>query len=197
MKQSLLILAIIAFVAFGFGIKKEEYKVNTKESKLEWVGKKVTGQHNGYIQLKVGKLEMSNEKLSGGYFEIDMTTIENEDITDEEERAKLVGHLKSDDFFGVEKYPKAMFKITSVEPSNSGNGNYKVKGDLTIKGKTHPVEFVADVKESDGKINAKASIVFDRSKYDVRYGSGSFFDDLGDRLIYDDVELNVQLVATK
>ena len=197
MKKSLLFLSLMVFVAFGFSSKNEEYKVNIKESKLEWVGKKVTGQHNGYIKLSNGKLEMANEKLTGGYFEIDMSTIENEDITDSDGRAKLVGHLKSDDFFGVETHPKAMFKITSVKAKKSDYGNYHVKGDLTIKGKTNPVEFDADVKESGGKIEAKASIVFDRSKYDVKYGSGSFFDDLGDRLIYDDIELNVALVASK
>jgi polyisoprenoid-binding protein YceI len=195
MKKSLLLISALAVFALGFNETAEEYKVNTSESKLEWVGKKVTGQHNGYIKLTDGKLEMNDGVISGGYFEIDMTTIENEDITDEDSRAKLVGHLKSDDFFGVKDHPKAMFKITSAE--KTGEGKFKVKGDLTIKGKTNPVEFDADVKEASDKVEAAAVIVFDRSKYDVKYGSGSFFDDLGDRLIYDDVELKVSLVASK
>jgi polyisoprenoid-binding protein YceI len=197
MKKAFLLVAALVVFSLGFKQTSDEYAVDVSKSTLEWVGKKVTGQHNGYIKLGSGKLEMEGANLTGGYFEIDMTTIENEDITDEDSRQKLVGHLKSDDFFGVSTYPKAMLTITKVSKENSETGNYKLTGDLTIKGKTHPVEFTADVKENGGMIEAKAAIIFDRSKYDVKYGSGSFFDDLGDRLIYDEVEMNVNLIAAK
>lgn len=189
-----MIKAFIIFAALISGEAKETYKVNTEESTVEWLGKKVTGQHNGVIQLKGGRLEMEDGKLVGGIFTIDMTTIEDKDLSGEY-KGKLEGHLKSDDFFGVEKYPTSTFVITEAVPQ--GPGKYKVIGNMTIKENTEKVQFTANVEEKDGKITASASITIDRSKYDVRYGSGSFFDNLGDKTIYDNFDLTVSLVASK
>ncbi len=158
------------------------------------VGQKVTGQHNGLVNLKEGSFEFKDGVLTGGTFTVDMTTIVDSDMTGEY-KGKLEGHLKSDDFFGVAKYPTSVFTITKAVPQ--GPGKYKVVGNITIKGKTEEIQFPATLEEKDGKVTGTASLTIDRSKFDVRYGSGSFFDDLGDKTIYDDFELTVNIVASK
>lgn len=164
----------------------ESVTVNTDKSEITWKGEKVTGSHYGKVNVKSGKLDIQNDKLVGGKVVVDMTSITNDDL-EGEWNTKLVGHLKSDDFFGVETYPTATFTIQrAVE---AANGEYTVTGDLTIKGKTNPIKFKAYLK--DGV--ATANITVDRSKYDVRYGSGSFFDNLGDKTIYDNFDLEVKL----
>ena len=188
-----MIKAFMIFAALLSGEAKD-YNVSTTESTVEWVGKKVTGQHNGTITLKNGTLAMEDGKLTGGSFTIDMTTITDTDLSGGS-KEKLEGHLKSDDFFGVEKYPTSTFVITRAVPQ--GPGKYKVIGNITIKGKTEQIQFPATVEEKDGKIMASANITIDRSKFDVRFGSGSFFDNLGDKTIYDNFDLTVNLVAGK
>lgn len=170
-------------------------KVSPDESKIVWLGKKVTGEHRGMITLASGALQFNGEQLTGGSFEIDMNSITNSDIEGDEYKQKLVGHLKSDDFFGVEKFPKASFVIKTVESKKAGK--YVVKGDITIKGITKSIEFPAQVTVLDSKSTATASITIDRSEFDVKYGSGSFFENLGDKMIYDDFTLDITLVATK
>ena len=167
--------------------------VNTEKSNIDWKGEKVTGEHTGTIKLSNGTLEMKDGKLKGGEFVIDMTSLENTDL-DGEYKGKLEGHLKSDDFFGVAKYPEATLKIKSVKETDK-NGVYNVTADLTIKGITHPITFTATLINTDGGIVANTNIIVDRSKYDVRYGSGSFFDNLGDKTIYDEFTLSVNLVS--
>lgn len=171
------------------GLFAQELKVDTKKSTLKWHGEKVTGEHMGTIELKEGKLVWKNNKLTDGEMIIDMTSIVNTDIEDAGYKAKLEGHLKSDDFFGVEKYPTAKLIIKSSDAFK--NNKAVVKGHLTIKETTLPVEFTAQ-KEGNWFM---AEIVIDRSKYDVRYGSGSFFDDLGDKTIYDDFTLTVKIAT--
>lgn len=189
-----MIKAFILFAALLGTEAKDNYKVNTQESTVEWVGKKVTGQHNGVISLEGGRLEMEDGQLVGGIFTIDMTTIEDIDLSGGS-KEKLEGHLKSDDFFGVEKYPTATFVITKAVPQ--GPGKYKIVGNITIKGKTEEIQFPATIEEKDGKIVATADLSIDRSKFDVKYGSGSFFDNLGDKTIYDNFDLSISLVANK
>ncbi|MEQ9289060.1 MAG: YceI family protein [Cyclobacteriaceae bacterium] len=197
MKKPNLLLAIVALVALSFSaIAGDEYKVNTKSSKLEWLAKKVTGQHNGEIDIKSGGLTFNGNKLSGGNFVINMSTIKVLDLeAGSKMNTKLTGHLNSPDFFDTATFGEASFKITSVKKSKSDNANYEVTGDLTIKGKTNSISFPAMVTKDGNKVSAKADIVFDRSKFDVRYGSNSFFDNLGDKAIYDDVQMTVSLVA--
>lgn len=183
---------MISALTFFVGVDAKDVKVDVDASTVAWVGKKVTGQHNGVIGLKGGRLEMEDGKLTGGIFTIDMPSIECQDLSGDS-KGNLEGHLKSDDFFGVEKYPTATFVITKAVPQ--GPGKYKVVGNITIKGKTEEIQFPASIEEKDGKVMASAALTIDRSKFDIRYGSGSFFDNLGDKTIYDDFELTINLVA--
>jgi polyisoprenoid-binding protein YceI len=188
MKTIKTLLASVMIMA-TLGLFAQNMKVDTKNSTLKWHGEKVTGEHFGNIQLKDGWFKWKDDRIADGQFTIDMRTITNTDLTDEEYNTKLVNHLKSDDFFGVEKHPTATLKIKGSEKFE--NNKAVVKGDLTIKDITHPVEFTA---QKDGSWFL-AEIVVDRSKYDVRYGSGSFFDGLGDRLIYDDFTMTVKIAV--
>lgn len=165
-------------------------QVDLTQSQIVWKGRKVTGAHEGTILLKSGKLEFADGALTGGYFEIDMTTIVVTDLTGGT-ADKLKGHLESDDFFGVANYPSALFRITEVAPRGTP-GDYKITGEATIKGKTREVRFLANVDQKGGM--ATADITLDRTDYDIRYGSGSFFSNLGDKTIYDDFDLQVKLV---
>ena len=178
----------------SFSGKGIEYKVDNSQSKVTWLGKKVTGEHSGAINIADGKLITNGKSIQGGTFNIDMSSITNTDMQGEYSD-KLVGHLKSDDFFSTEKFPKATLVITKLTPK--GKDQYDVKGNLTIKGITKPIEFPATITNGGDKITAKAKIVVDRTKYDIRYGSGSFFDNLGDKAIDNNFELNVNLVAKK
>lgn len=189
---SVAVLVGIGFSAFAGKMVDGEHKVLSKESQVTWVGEKVTGQHEGTVNIMDGELIVENGELSGGSFEMDMKSIAVTDIQGEYQQ-KLEGHLKSDDFFGVEKYPTAKYVITSVKKES--NGQYKVAGKMTIKDVTKQVEFMADLKEEKENIVGTASIVIDRADFNVRYGSGSFFDNLGDNMIYDDFTLNVNLIA--
>ena len=169
----------------------EIVSIKIEESSISWVGKKVTGKHNGTINLKEGALEMEDGQLTGGSFSIDMTSLVVSDLKGEY-KGKLEGHLKSDDFFSVANHPTANFVINKVS-SLGTPGDYKVSGDLTIKGITKPIKFHANVADNQ----ATAEITIDRSEFDVRYGSGSFFDNLGDKTIYDDFYLTVNLTLAK
>ncbi|MFY0686768.1 MAG: YceI family protein [Cyclobacteriaceae bacterium] len=171
----------------------ENYKVDVASSTVEWVGEQITKDHTGVVNLQEGNLEISDGKLTGGSFVMDMTSITNTDLSGEW-KEKLEGHLKSEDFFGVDKYPTASFDITKVK----GKGQtYTVTGNFTVKGKTVELTFPVTLKNEGDNIVASAEFSFDRSKHDVRYGSDNFFDDLGDKAIYNDVPLKVKLVATK
>lgn len=177
------------------------YSVNVRQSTVGWVGKKITGSgHNGTIEIKSGELYAYEGDLLGGNLVIDMTGITVLDIEDPENNARLKGHLESDDFFSVATYPESSLEIVSfipIEGAAAGSANYRVTGNLTIKGTTHGITFDSLINHTDDNILATASFDFDRSKYDVRFGSGSFFDDLGDNLILDEINLEVNLVATK
>jgi len=183
LKGSILSVIVLSLVAFN---AIETQKVDVEASKIEWEGEKLTGSHYGTIDLKEGYFEMEDGKLVGGEFTADMNSI---DVTDLEgdSKAKLMGHLRSDDFFGVKKYDEAKFVINTV--ADKGD-SYGISGDLTIKGKTNPIAF--DLKMNGN--TATTELVVDRTKYDVKYGSDSFFDNLGDKVIYDEFKLDVKLV---
>ena len=170
----------------------DKVKVSPTQSKIEWTARKVTGKHNGTIAIKEGNLDIKNGQLKGGSFVIDMPTIT---VTDLQGKGKenLEGHLKSDDFFGVATHPTASFVITSAK--HISDNNYNVKGDLTIKGVKNPIEFTALLLPSGTTYTATANIKVDRTLYDVKYGSGKFFQDLGDKAIFDEFELAVTLVS--
>jgi polyisoprenoid-binding protein YceI len=180
-------IAIVAFMTFSFttieGGKKE---IKVESSKVVWKGYKVTGSHQGTIAIKSGHLNFDKDILTGGSFEIDMSTITVTDL-EGEYKGKLEGHLKSDDFFGVEKFPTATLIFTKVK--SNGKNSYEVTGDITIKGKTESVTFNVSIYGN----KASVSLKIDRTKFDVRYGSTSFFDGLKDKAIYDEFDLIADL----
>ena len=180
-------LVIIAFMTLSFTTAKGDKKeIKLENSKVVWKGYKVTGSHVGIISIKSGHLNFDKDILTGGSFEIDMSTITVTDL-EGEYKGKLEGHLKSDDFFGVEKFPTATLYFTKVK--SVGKNSYEVTGDLTIKGKTETVSFNVSVYGS----KANVSLKIDRTKFDVRYGSTSFFDGLKDKAIYDEFDLVADL----
>lgn len=177
-------LSVIALVSFTLNAQTK--KIDTNKSNIHWIGKKVTGQHDGTITLKDGALVFKGNKLAGGNFTVDMTTINTTDL-EGGMKEKLDGHLKSDDFFGVSKFKTANLVFKTI--ADKGNNNYTVTADLTIKGITNPISFDMNIND---KV-ATTKLLVNRTKYDIKYGSGSFFDNLGDKTIYDDFELEVTL----
>ncbi|MFH4968170.1 YceI family protein [Gaetbulibacter sp. M240] len=185
--KNIALIALVSVIGAAFTTADIEKKsVKVEESEVVWKGYKVTGSHEGTISIENGTLNFEDDKLVGGEFVIDMTTISNTDL-EGEYRTKLEGHLKSDDFFGVENHPTASLVFTSV--TSSGKNAYDVKGDLTIKGITKPVNFTIAIYGSQ----ANATLKIDRSEYNVRYGSASFFDGLKDKVIYDEFDLVADL----
>lgn len=174
-------------------METQNFKVVSAESDINWTGKKVTGAHNGTIDIKAGSLEVNDGKLKAGSFTIDTTSIKILDITDPATNTQFAGHLFSEDFFATERYPEAKFEITHVAQTDDSS---QITGNLTIKGITHPVSFPAEVNITEESITASGKIVVDRTSYDMKFRSGNFFLNLGDTLIYNDFELEVNLTAT-
>lgn len=192
--KNLLLLPLLALLAMA-AKSPSNYVVDTQSSSVVWTGYKVTGKHTGTVKIKNGTLTMDEGRLTGGSFDIDINSITCTDL-EGEWAGKLVGHLKSDDFLGASTYPTASFVITKAIPQDT-KGNYKILGNLSIKGTTKEVKFFANVSEANGMVNASGKITVDRSEFNMRYGSGSFFDGLGDKTIYDEFDLQVSLVAKK
>ena len=170
-------------------METKNFEIVSAQSNINWTGRKVTGAHNGTIAVKEGTLTFTGDKITGGKFVIDTTSIKILDVTDPATNAQFAGHLASADFFSSEKFPEAIFEIISV------NGNH-IEGNLTIKGITHSIGFDAVVNTNGDTVNASGRIVVDRTKYEMRFRSGNFFKDLGDTLIYNDFELDVNITAT-
>ncbi|MDC1037557.1 YceI family protein [Candidatus Marinimicrobia bacterium] len=190
MKKRILILAALSLLTVVYASSKNEktFNVDTQKSNLEWVGTKVTSDHNGTIQMQAGTVSLKGDRVVGGTFTVDMTSIVNLDMESEEWNQKLVGHLKSDDFFSVGSYPTATFKITKVKKRRfvkASEANYEIKGVLTIKGIAKDVTFPARIIRNDQGYEATGKIDLDRTRWDIRYGSGKFFDKLGDKMIHD------------
>jgi polyisoprenoid-binding protein YceI len=170
------------------------YKVDSA-SPVKWVGKKITGQHNGNVSVKSGTLTFTGDLLTAGEVNVDMNTITVADIPAADEmNGKLAGHLKGPDFFNVAKYPDAKLTILSSEKTKTG---LKIKGTLTFIGKTNPIEFDAVVTKTATSVNTKSDVSIDRTKWDLKYGSGSFFKGLGDKAINNEFLLSVDLTAKK
>jgi polyisoprenoid-binding protein YceI len=169
-------------------MENQKFEIVTTQSNIDWVGKKVTGAHNGTIGIKEGEIILKDGEIAGGRVIIDTTSIKILDVTDPTLNAQFWGHLASDDFFSSEKYPEAVLEITSVA------GNH-VEADLTIKGITHPIGFDVAVNVDGNVLTATGVVVVDRTKYGMKFRSGNFFQNLGDTLIYNDFELNVNITA--
>ena len=163
------------------------YNIVKDESSLVWTGREVsTSSHYGSINFTSGQFEIADGLISQGEFLVDMTSINVQDLTGGS-KERLEGHLRSDDFFSVESFPTAHLYISSSEVIS--NGKWMVNGFLTIKDISHPVLF--EMANTEDGWNA--NLVFDRSKYNVKFRSGTFFENLGDKLIYDDIELKINL----
>ncbi|MEO0038052.1 MAG: Protein YceI [Bacteroidota bacterium] len=184
--KNLKTIAIALLVAVSTITSAQVKKVDAAKSSIAWLGKKVTGEHSGTINLKEGSLTFKGKKLTGGSFVVDMTSLTSTDLTGEYQ-GKLNGHLKADDFFGTDKYPTS--KLVFKKIADKGNGIYNVTGDLTIKDVTNSINFVLTVKGG----SATTALKIDRTKFGIKYGSGSFFDSLGDKAIADEFELTVNL----
>ncbi|MEW7279504.1 YceI family protein [Aquimarina sp. 2201CG1-2-11] len=182
-KLKLIIALIVVASTTTFAQKKE---IKTSESTINWTGKKVTGSHAGTLSFSSGYLTFEGDQISGGEFTVDMTSLTVTDLKAGAGKEKLEGHLNSDDFFGVANHKTA--KLT-IKKATKGKEGYSIEGSLTIKGKTNPITFDLAIKENA----ATTTLKVDRTKYDIKYGSGSFFDNLGDKTISDEFELAVNL----
>lgn len=189
-------VAAVALAALAFKgpeTKGQAYEVDVKKTTALWTGTKVTGKHNGAVTLSKGTITYDGKTITGGEMEFDMNSITCSDLTDKEWNDKLIGHLKSDDFFSTAKFPTAKFQVTSVK-QKSGD-NYDVTGKLTIKGITHDITFPAVIKASDKLLVTVATITVNRTLYDIKYGSASFFESIGDKAISDNFDLEVRVTA--
>ncbi|TPN84626.1 YceI family protein [Aquimarina algicola] len=181
--QTLILAFAIVATSSVFAQKK---KIKASESIVNWTGKKVTGSHTGTLKLSEGFLNFEGDKITAGEFVVDMTTLVVTDLEAGKGKEKLEGHLNSDDFFGTSNHKTAKLVVTKAKKTANG---YKIAGDLTIKGKTNPIQFDLNIKGN----TASTTLKVDRTKYDIKYGSGSFFDNLGDKAINDEFELAVNL----
>lgn len=174
------------------------YKLDTQASSLEWRGKKLTGEHYGTIKFIGGQLSDNHGAISGK-FDVDMNSIIVNDLQGES-KTKLENHLKSADFFDSKLFPKASFAITSLKtidtPDKDGN-THTISGNMTIRDKTNPVTFNAKFAEEAGKLRFTGTAVIDRSKFDVKYRSQSFFPEIGDKIIYDEFTLKFNVALSK
>lgn len=169
------------------------FEIISSQSSIEWIGRKVTGAHDGTIDIKSGTLTLNNGELSFGKFIIDTTSIKNLDMDDPDLHSKLLHHLAADDFFASDKYPTSTFEITSA--TSADTKNYHIEGKLTIKGITHPISFNAIINVNQAELTANGKITIDRTKFNMKFRSGSFFKDLADTLIYNDFDLIVNITA--
>lgn len=185
---AILMTGTIFMMAFN-PIKEEVYTVDTSKSTIAWSAKKVGGGHTGTVSITEGSLIYNGKALQKGMFTMDMSSITSDN-------ARVTTHLKSPDFFSAENNPKSKFEITKV--SSAGKERVNITGNLTIKGITHPLTFPATVKQANGVVVAAASgIKVDRTKYDIKFRSKTFFGDIGDKAIDDEFELNINLTAKK
>ena len=188
-------LSISIITLFSFTTHVNKVNANKNNSTVIWTGSKPTGSHTGNVTLKDGHLLFDHGNLVGGEFIIDMTSITCTDIESEKKNKYLVDHLKDEDFFDVNQFPEAKLVVNRVK--NLEGSQFEMKGNMTIKGITKPVTFNADIKINRNSYTAIAKIVIDRTKWGVEYKSGNIFKDLGDKIIYDDMEFDIFLVSEK
>ena len=175
------------------GLQADTIWVDIQKSQIEWIGRKIKGEHSGTLRLNEGWVTMNDSTLIGGKFIFDMTSIKNTDIESPDWSLKLDNHLKSSDFFNVDSFPKAILEIkknNSIAEENNLGSTYLVAAELTIRGITHEISFPYQLEKSDSTLIAIGSVHVDRTLYNIKYNSGTYFFDLGDRIIYDDFTIN-------
>ena len=194
-KISLILSALFVLSAFTF-VHTDIYQVNTKMSKLTWHASKVKAQHFGNITVKSGELKINHGTLVDANFVFDMKTITNKDIEDKKYRDMLINDLNSKNFFDVEKFPEANFKLIKSTPL--GKNKFDILGQLEVKGRMGAVNFPIEISyEENGQVIVVGSCSFNRTKFGITYNSASFFDGLGDKLIDDIIRLDFSLVLNK
>lgn len=210
------VILMMAFATIAFACSNETEKAETTEvteasgdqnngmaissSNLKWTGRKLGGEHFGTIQISQGNLIVEGDQLTGGNFTIDMNTIKVEDLTDPGKNKDLTDHLFSEDFFNVANHPQATFTITGVEAlaaADDAGNTHTISGNLTIKGITQGIKFPASVSMQNGVVNAKANFDIDRTLWDIKFKSGKFFPELGDKAIKDEISIALDLTANK
>ena len=183
MKKILYLLTLTCYIGFS------QQTVDLQNSSVKWTGNQISGKsHFGTLSFESANLNFTNNEFNGGEFIVDMSSMSVDDLTGKGKKS-LEGHLMSDDFFSVDKFKTSKLELRKV--GKAGPSQYNATGSLTIKGETHAANINFTFNKENNTMTAK--LVFDRSKYNVRYGSGSFFENLGDRLILDDIELEVTL----
>ena len=187
-----MVLTLILYLFVVQLSPREVIPVNTQKSSIAWEGGSATTTHNGLIDLKSGTLEILDGKLIGGTFEVDMTSITNLDVS-EAYRGKLENHLKSEDFFDAKAFPSAHLVI--IKTTALKENMYRIVADLTIRNIKKTIEFDTTLKPNGNGLEATADFSFDRSEFEVKHRSGSFFMNLGDKLIYDDIKVEISLVT--
>ena len=180
------------FLTIGFS---QTYNVNTEMSLVKWSAKKLTGGHNGSLKVKSGSVEIKDDKIIKGTIVVDMKTIVVLDIERADSRDRLENHLKSPDFFSADSFPEAKFTFASVNPK--GKDEYVIKGDLEIKGISHPTEVIGKINLGSKAATATGNLIIDRTKYNVKHRSAYFFPDIGDRIIYDDFRIDFDIVTER
>jgi len=193
MKKIILSIAFAVVSVITVNAHNEsELKVSSQVSSVEWIGKKVSGKHEGTIAIKEGSIHLHDGKVDKGTITIDMSSIAVTDL-EGEWAGKLKGHLESPDFFDVANHSTAVFEIIKVTPGKDGKSH--ITGSLTIKGITKPIEFESNLEMKDGKLAAYAEVEIDRTLYDIKYGSGKFFEGLGDKMISDMFTIKFKIAA--
>lgn len=186
MKKLKSLAIAFALTVSTLAVNAQTKKIDVSGSTIEWLGKKVTGQHNGTVNFKDGALVFKGKTLKGGTFTVDMNSLTATDLQGEYQ-GKLNGHLKADDFFGTAKFPTATLTFKKI--GSKAKDVYSVTADLTIKGITKPVTFDITVNGN----TATTTFNVDRTKYGIEYNSKSIFASIGDKAINDEFELKVNL----
>ncbi|SIO00138.1 YceI family protein [Chitinophaga niabensis] len=171
----------------------QKYLIDKKESIVTWKGAMLASaeEHTGYVHISKGELVIEKGQLMGGTVEIDINTIE---YADKENKNTPINHLKSPDYFDVEKFPISTIEITRV--ASVSDTTINVTGNLTIKGVTRSVTFPAQIEVKDGIVKANGKLTIDRTDWGIRYRSGKFYDILADQIVSDNIEFQMKIVAT-
>lgn len=172
----------------AFNLADGVYELDAAKSDLRWAAERIVGNsHQGAVTIKDGRVVLASGAVAEGHFTIDMSA-----ITESKDNQKFLGHIKSDDFFAVDKFPTAKFNLKSIQPI-AGN-SYAVIGDLTIRDKANEITFEATISDVPDGLRATANFAIDRTKWGINYDSGSIFQQLGDKAIRDEIQLELGLI---
>ena len=199
--RTITLAVVLATVLLGSLSANDTLQVDLENSQVNWVGRKVTGEHTGTLNLSSGWVVMNKTNLIGGKFIFDMTSISNTDIESPEWKQKLEDHLRAKDFFYVDSFPHVILEIKENQPQSGDKSasNNQILADLTIRGIKQELSFPISLQQSESIFSAEGTVDIDRTLYNIQYKSGKFIEDLGDKLIYDDftVQFMVQTEGNK